>query len=152
MLRQTGDVKDIITELSSDLRRKKSAVESRLKNQGADFRRLEEKGKGISKLRSIQTKNKIGEVEEQAESGLDALKFFGGTAGLNYHVRGNVGDTGGLSGFWNYMEKSFENIAKTIDVLPKSAKIGDYLTFDGDKWKLLRKSYNEAAAKWERLK
>jgi hypothetical protein len=143
MLRGSEDPKDIITELRSDLARKKSALEYRLTNRGVDFGRLEEKAKSIPRLRSLDDKD--------VESGSKALKFFTGTNGLNYHLRGNIGDTGGLSGFWDYMDKTFEKFAKTIELLPPKEKISNYVSFDGDKWDQLRKSYTEAGAKWQRL-
>ena len=139
---------DVISELKDDLSRKKTALELRLKNRESEFNRIQEKARSVPKFRRLPDNSR---GEPVFESGSQALEFFSGTAGLNYQLRGTVGDSGGLVAFWHFMEKSFEKFAKTVSLLPANAKLSDYFSFDTMRWELVRKSYEAAGSKWREL-
>lgn len=148
--KQEIDAEDILNELTSDITKKKTALEHTLNKQKAEFQRLEEKAKNISEF-SPKQQNTF-ENEERSQSASKVLEYFNGNSGLNYHIRGNIGDTGGLIGFWNNMDKTFERIDKTIKNLPETESVSDFMEFEKEKWEQLRTSFREAAAKWTHLK
>jgi hypothetical protein len=142
---------DALSALKEDVSTKQTVLENRLRNRKAQFSTIEHKATAIKQLRQLE-KGLRG--EDRFESASTALEYFSGSEGLNYELRGTVGDSGGLVRFWYFMKPSldkFEGKVKQLKSLPSGAKLSDYFTFNRVAWEQVQQNYENAASTWKEL-